>query len=64
MPILILIVNFFLDKESEMSGFFIFKKKIYPKNKLFNATNNKKRLIIDVGINFDTRKKTGISKMI
>ena len=57
-----------------MSGFFILKKKIFinNKNKLFNKgykilmdliyIDNKKRLIIDVGINFDTRKK-GISKM-
>ena len=57
-----------------MSGFFVFKKNIFlkNKNKLFNKgykilmdliyINNKKRLIIDVGINFDTRKK-GISKM-
>ena len=74
--LLILIVNFFLGRKTSdpMSGFFIFKKKIYTdnKNKLFNRgykilmdliyTDNKKRAIFDVGINFDTRKK-GISKM-
>ena len=74
--LLILIVNFFLGRKTSdpMSGFFIFKKKIYTdnKNKLFNRgykilmdliyTDNKKRAILDVGINFDTRKK-GISKM-
>ena len=74
--LLILIVNFFLGRKTSdpMSGFFIFKKKIYTdnKNKLFNKgykilmdliyTDNKKRAIFDVGINFDTRKK-GISKM-
>ena len=74
--LLILIVNFFLGRKTSdpMSGFFIFKKKIYidNKNKLFNRgykilmdliyTDNKKRAIFDVGINFDTRKK-GISKM-
>ena len=69
--LLILIVNFFLGRKTSdpMSGFFIFKKKIYTdnKNKLFNRgykilmdliyTDNKKRAILDVGINFDTRKK-------
>ena len=74
--ILILVVNLFLGRKTSdpMSGFFIFKKKIFSnnKNKLFNKgykilmdliyIDNKKRLIIDVGINFDTRKK-GISKM-
>ena len=74
--LLILIVNFFLGRKTSdpMSGFFIFKKKIYTdnKNKLFNRgykilmdliyTDNKKRAIFDVGINFHTRKK-GISKM-
>ena len=74
--ILILVVNIFLGRKSsdQMSGFFIFKKKIFSnnKNKLFNKgykilmdliyIDKKKRLIIDVGINFDTRKK-GISKM-
>ena len=69
--LLILIVNFFLGRKTSdpMSGFFIFKKKIYTdnKNKLFNRgykilmdliyTDNKKRAIFDVGINFDTRKK-------
>ena len=74
--VLILIVNIFLGRKTSdpMSGFFIFKKKIFinNKNKLFNKgykilmdliyIDNKKRLIIDVGINFDTRKK-GISKM-
>ena len=74
--ILILVVNIFLGRKTSdpMSGFFIFKKKIFSnnKNKLFNKgykilmdliyIDKKKRLIIDVGINFDTRKK-GISKM-
>ena len=74
--ILILIVNIFLGRKTSdpMSGFFVFKKKIFTdnKNRLFNKgykilmdliyIDNKKRLIIDVGINFNTRKK-GISKM-
>ena len=74
--LLILIVNFFLGRRTSdpMSGFFIFKRKIFTdnKNKLFNKgykilmdliyIDNKKRLIFDVGINFDTRKK-GVSKM-
>ena len=74
--ILIFIVNIFLGRKTSdpMSGFFIFKKKIFTNNKskLFNKgykilmdliyIDNKKRLIFDVGINFDTRKK-GISKM-
>ena len=74
--LLILIVNFFLGGKTSdpMSGFFIFKKKIFVdnKNKLFNKgykilmdliyIDNKKRVIFDVGINFDTRKK-GRSKM-
>ena len=57
-----------------MSGFFIFKKKIYKKEKkrMFNKgykvlmdllyINNEKKKIFDVEINFDTRKK-GKSKM-
>ena len=57
-----------------MSGFFIFKKKIYKKDKkrLFNKgykvlmdllyLNDEKKRIFDVKINFDTRKK-GKSKM-
>ncbi len=74
--ILILIVNIFLGRKTSdpMSGFFFFKKKIFinNRNKLFNKgykilmdliyIDNKKRLIIDVDINFDTRKK-GVSKM-
>ena len=74
--ILILFVNLFLGRKTSdpMSGFFIFKKKIFSnnRNKLFNKgykilmdliyIDNKKRLIIDVDINFDTRKK-GVSKM-
>ena len=74
--VLILIVNIFLGRKTSdpMSGFFVFKKKIFTnnKNRLFNKgykilmdliyVDNKKRLIIDVGINFNTRKK-GISKM-
>ena len=74
--ILILIVNIFLGRKTSdpMSGFFVFKKKIFTNNRyrLFNKgykilmdliyIDNKKRLIIDVDINFDTRKK-GVSKM-
>ena len=74
--ILILIVNIFLGRKTSdpMSGFFVFKKKIFTnnRNRLFNKgykilmdliyIDNKKRLIIDVDINFDTRKK-GVSKM-
>ena len=74
--ILILIVNFFLGNKTSdpMSGFFIFKKKIFSKNKkkLYNQgykilmdliyINVEKKKIFDVDINFDTRKK-GASKM-
>ena len=73
---LILIVNLLLGNKTSdpMSGFFIFKKKIYKKDKkrLFNKgykvlmdllyINNQKKKIFDVEINFDTRKK-GKSKM-
>ena len=74
--VLILIVNLLLGNKTSdpMSGFFIFKKKIYKKDKkrLFNKgykvlmdllyINNQKKKIFDVEINFDTRKK-GKSKM-
>ena len=74
--ILILIVNIFLGYKTSdpMSGFFIFKKKIFSRNKkrLYNKgykilmdliyINMKKTKIFDVNINFDTRKK-GASKM-
>ena len=74
--ILILLVNFFLGKKTSdpMSGFFIFKKKIFSKNKikLYNRgykilmdliyINTEKKKIFDVDINFDNRKK-GASKM-
>ena len=74
--ILILLVNFFLGKKTSdpMSGFFIFKKKIFSNNKrkLYNRgykilmdliyINTEKKKIFDVDINFDNRKK-GASKM-
>ena len=74
--ILILIVNIFLGNKTSdpMSGFFIFKKKIFNKNKskLFSQgykilmdllyINNEKTKIFDVEINFGLRKK-GNSKM-
>ena len=74
--VLILIVNLLLGNKTSdpMSGFFIFKKKIYKKDKkrLFNKgykvlmdllyINDEKKKIFDVEINFDTRKK-GKSKM-
>ena len=74
--ILILIVNIFLGNKTSdpMSGFFIFKKKIFFKNKskLFTQgykilmdllyINNEKTKIFDVEINFGLRKK-GNSKM-
>ena len=69
-------VNLLLGNKTSdpMSGFFIFKKKIYKKDnkKLFNKgykvlmdllyLNDEKKRIFDVKINFDTRKK-GKSKM-
>ena len=74
--ILILVVNILLGNKTSdpMSGFFIFKKSIYKKNKkklfkkgykilmdlLYSHNSNKK--IYDIEINFDTRKK-GKSKM-
>lgn len=74
--ILILIVNIFLGKKTSdpMSGFFIFKKKIFTENKskLFSQgykilldllyVDNRKAKVFDVEINFDLRKK-GTSKM-
>ena len=74
--ILILIVNIFLGKKTSdpMSGFFIFKKRIFTKNKskLFSQgykilmdllyVGNEKAKTFDVEINFDLRKK-GTSKM-
>tara|TARA_Y100000741_G_C18236703_1_gene552003 strand:+ start:116 stop:814 length:699 start_codon:yes stop_codon:yes gene_type:complete len=74
--ILILIVNFFLTNKTSdpMSGFFIFKKKIFFKNqfKLFKKgykilldllyCDESVKKIYDVEIKFDTRKK-GKSKM-
>lgn len=74
--ILILLVNIFLGSKTSdpMSGFFIFKKKIFFDNKkrLYNKgykilmdliyINKEKTKIFDVDINFDTRKK-GASKM-
>ena len=74
--ILILIVNIFLGKKTSdpMSGFFIFKKKIFTKNKskLFSQgykilmdllyIGKEKTKNFDVEINFDSRKK-GTSKM-
>ena len=73
---LILMVNLLLGNKTSdpMSGFFIFKKKIYKKDnkRLFNKgykvlmdllyLNDEKKRIFDVKINFDTRKK-GKSKM-
>jgi len=74
--ILILVVNFLLGNKTSdpMSGFFIFKKDIFTKNKvklfgsgykilmdlIYQKRNYNK--IYDVEINFDTRKK-GKSKM-
>jgi len=74
--ILILVVNILLGNKTSdpMSGFFIFKKSIYKKNKkklfkkgykilmdlLYSHSSYKK--IYDIEINFDTRKK-GKSKM-
>ena len=69
-------VNLLLGNKTSdpMSGFFIFKKKIYKKDnkRLFNKgykvlmdllyLNDEKKRIFDVKINFDTRKK-GKSKM-
>ena len=67
--ILIFIVNIFWGETSDpMSGFLFLKKDFHNnKSKLFNKgykilmdliyIDNKKRLIFDVGINFDTRKK-------
>ena len=74
--ILILVVNILLGNKTSdpMSGFFIFKKSIYKKNKkkLFKKgykilmdllySNNSYKKIYDIEINFDTRKK-GKSKM-
>ena len=73
--ILILFVNITLGFKTKdpMSGFFIFKKKIYTKNKknLFNKGykilldliySDKKSVVTDVSINFKSRKK-GFSKM-
>ena len=69
-------VNLLLGNKTSdpMSGFFIFKKKIYKKDnkRLFNKgykvlmdllyLNDEKKRIFDKKINFDTRKK-GKSKM-
>ena len=74
--ILILLVNLLLGNKTSdpMSGFFLFKKKIFLENqsKLFKKgykilldliyTNKSKYKICDVQINFDSRKK-GRSKM-
>ena len=73
--ILIFIVNFFLGFKTKdpMSGFFIFKKKIFTQNKkkLFNngykilldlIYSSKSNSILDIDINFKSREK-GLSKM-
>tara|TARA_Y100000992_G_C21267249_1_gene494626 strand:- start:1667 stop:2380 length:714 start_codon:yes stop_codon:yes gene_type:complete len=75
--ILVLIVNILFGKKTSdpMSGFFIFKKKIYNKSKkellkngykilldLIYTSEYSKKKVIDVYINFDDRKK-GKSKM-
>ena len=74
--ILILIISLFLEKKTNdpMSGFFIFKKKIYYRNKkklyakgykiLFDLlySSNSKLKIFDVDINFRGRS-VGSSKM-
>jgi dolichol-phosphate mannosyltransferase len=75
--ILVLFVSFFLGKKTRdpMSGFFIFRKKIFQNVKksllkdgykilldLIYTKENHKRKILDVSINFDSRKK-GKSKM-